>query len=66
MTPKATEAQMRATAKYEAKAYSKVLLRVRKDEMELIRAAVEASGESLNGYIMKAVRERMERETETK
>ena len=60
--PKVTKAQLQATAKYEQKAYFKVLLRIRKDEEEALKAAVEASGESMNGYIMTAVRERMERE----
>jgi len=57
-----TDAQKRAQSKYEAKAYAKILLRVRADEIDEIRAAIEASGESVNGYILKAIRERMARE----
>ena len=57
-----TDAQKRAQSKYESKAYAKILLRVRADEIDEIRAAIEASGESVNGYIIKAIRQRMERE----
>lgn len=57
-----SEARKRANAKYDAKAYAKILLRVRAEEIDEIRAAIEASGESVNGYILKAIRERMERE----
>ena len=57
-----TDAQRRANAKWEAKAYKKILLRIRMEDFEEIAAAIEASGESANGYIVKAIRERMERE----
>ena len=52
------EAKARATAKYEAKAYDKVLLRMPKGKKEQI----SATGESLNGYINKAIDERLERD----
>ena len=51
--------------RYEAKVYDKVLLRLRKDtdvDKDIIQAAADRAGESLNGYIVQAVRERMERE----
>ena len=57
-----SDAQRRANAKWESKAYKKILLRVRVEEFEEIAAAIEPSGESTNGYIMKAIRERMDRE----
>lgn len=60
--PPMSEAKKRANAKYDAKTYAKILLRVRADEIDEIRAAIEASGESVNGYILKAIRQRMERE----
>ena len=60
--PPMSEAKKRANAKYDAKAYAKILLRVRVDEIDEIRAAIEASGESVNGYILKAIKQRMERE----
>ena len=57
-----SDAQRRANAKWESKAYKKILLRIRIEDFEEIAAAIEASGESTNGYIMKAIRERMDRE----
>lgn len=52
------EARARATAKYEAQAYDKVLVRLpkgRKDE-------ITATGSSVNGFINKAITEKLERE----
>jgi len=57
-----TEAQKRATAKFERSVYDKILLRIRKDTeptRETITAAADAAGLSLNGYIMEAVREKL-------
>lgn len=56
---KATAAHMRATAKYEKNNYFKTLVRFPKDKEEEIRAA---AGNSLNGFIVSAVMEKMERE----
>ena len=50
---------MRATAKYEKNNYFKTLVRFPKDKEEEIRAA---AGNSLNGFIVSAVMEKMERE----
>lgn len=62
-----TEAHYRATAKYERSAYAKVLLRLRNDaetSRDAVQAAADRAGESLNGYILDAIRQRMEREKE--
>lgn len=56
---KASAAHMRATAKYEEKAYFKTLVRFKKTDEELIR---RAAGDSLNGFIVQAVLEKIERE----
>ena len=59
-----SKAHIKATTKYEAKAYDKVLLRIRKDgdlTREDITAAATAAGESLNEYILNSIRERMNR-----
>ena len=56
-------AQKKASGKWEAKTYSKVLLRIRNDTppaRDDIAAAAEAVGESLNAYIMEAVKRRMD------
>lgn len=51
-------------ARYEAKAYDKLMLRLRKDSLSAdhVRTCADAAGESVNAYIVRAIRERMERE----
>ena len=51
-------------ARYEAKAYDKIYIRLRKDDFDadVVRAAAERAGESVNAYIVGAIRERMTRE----
>lgn len=49
-------------AEYTKKNLKRIPLNVHKDKYEEIKAAAEASGESVNGYIKKAIDERMERE----
>lgn len=48
--------------KYEDKAYDKLLLRVQKGQKDEIKAAADAAGESVNGYIKRALEMRMEQE----
>ena len=48
--------------KYDAKAYDKFLVRVSKGRKEVIQARADAVGQSLNGYVVQAVEERIERE----
>lgn len=51
--------------KYIAKKYDRVNLVLKKDASptkEEVQAAADAAGESLNGYIVGAVKQRMERE----
>ena len=60
----ATKAHIKATGKYEKKAYDKVLLRIRKDTeptRDTITAAADRAGLSLNAYIMEAVKEKISR-----
>ncbi len=60
-----TKAQIKAQTKWEAKALDKICLRIRKDgdtTRDRIQDAATAAGESLNSYILEAVRQRMERE----
>lgn len=61
----ASKAHIKATTKYESKAYDKITFRVRKDgelSKDNITAYAEKVGESLNAYIYEAVRQRMERD----
>lgn len=58
-----TEAQKRANLKFEAKAYDRLNLRIRKDgdlTRKDIQRSADAKGESLNQYILKAVEMRMQ------
>lgn len=51
--------------KYNAKAYDRIGLMVPKGQREIIKARAKANGESLNGFINRAIRETIERDKET-
>jgi len=58
-----SQAQIKAQTKWEKKVYDKVLLRLRKDTeptRDSIAEAAKECGESLNEYIINAIRERMQ------
>ena len=57
-----TTARKKANAKYEAKAYDKTLIRLPKGRLDEIRAHIEPAGESLNGFIGRAIVETMDRD----
>lgn len=57
-----SEAQKKATAKYSLKAYDRVELKVKKGKKETIKAHAEQQGESLNGFINRAIDEAIERD----
>lgn len=52
-------ARKRANAKYNAKAYDTILIRVKRGQKEIIQAKASAAGESINAYIVRALQERM-------
>ena len=56
-----TEAKRASNRKSDMK-YQQILLKPYKDEGQLIREFAAAAGQSVQGYILQAVRERMERE----
>lgn len=56
------EARRRANEKWLNENYARINLAIPKGEKELIRRASEAAGETMNGYIMKAVRARFKEE----
>lgn len=56
-----SKAQIKATTKYEAAKYDKILVRMPKGQRAEVQAAADAAGESLNGYIVSAVKQRMEK-----
>ena len=63
-----SEAQKKATLKFEKEVYKKILLRIRQDgksdivNYKELEKAVAESGKSLNGYILEAIKEKIERE----
>ena len=56
-----SEAQKKAVAKYNAANYDRVELRVEKGKKDEIKAFAESRGESLNGFINRAIDEAMQR-----
>ena len=56
-----SKAQIKATTKYEAAKYDKILVRMPKGQRAEVQAAADAAGERLNGYIVGAVKQRMEK-----
>lgn len=57
-----SKAQQKATNKYISKAYDRINLTVPKGQKEIIQAHSEARGESVNGFINRAIKETMERD----
>lgn len=58
-----SKARMKATEKYNAKAYDRTYLRTKKEgdlTIDVIKQAADDSGESLNTFILEAVRRRIE------
>ncbi|MBO4867963.1 MAG: hypothetical protein J5582_15590 [Ruminococcus sp.] len=57
-----SEARKKANEKYNAKAYDQVKVLVKKGEREQLKAHADSRGESLNGFINRAIRETIERD----
>lgn len=55
-----SEAAKKATAKYQAKAYDKFIVRVKKGQKELIQAHAQSKGLSLNAYIVSLIEKDMD------
>ena len=59
----ATAARIRANANYEKKAYQNIRLRIRKDDPDIspekLQAAADAAGQSVNAYVIQAIKDRM-------
>lgn len=58
-----TKAQQRAVSKYMKENYDEIKVRVDKGRKDIIKAHAEGRGESVNGFINRAIEEAMERET---
>lgn len=64
--PSTTKAAQKAVNKYISKKYDRINLTVEKGNKESIREHAEAMGESVNGFINRAINETMERDNEGK
>ncbi|MEE1060993.1 MAG: hypothetical protein UH080_04090 [Ruminococcus sp.] len=58
-------AQTRAKNKYNAKTYDRIALQVKKGRRDILKAHADKQGESLNGFINRAIDETMKRDRET-
>ena len=58
-----SKAQQKATAKYENKNYDKFLVRVPKGKKQAIEDIAKAQGESINGYVKKALKGQIKQDT---
>ena len=58
----ASKAQLRAVSKYMKENYDEIKVRVEKGQKDIIKAHAEARGESVNGFIGRAIDETMERD----
>lgn len=54
-----SEARKRANEKWNAKAYEQILIRVNKGKKDQIQKFAESNGESLNGFVNRAIDEAM-------
>lgn len=61
-----SESQRKAVAKYNAKSYDEIKVRVSKGNKDIIKAHAERNGESLNGFVNRAIDETMERDKANK
>ena len=59
---KNSEARIRANNKYNDKAYDRINIAVPKGQKEAIKAHAEVRGESVNGFVNRAIAETMERD----
>lgn len=60
-----TKARGQSNIAYAKKALKRIPLDVQKEKYEQIKAAAQAAGETINGYIKTAIDERMNRDSST-
>lgn len=58
----ASKAQQKAVNKYIAKAYDRINVTVPKGDKDRIKAHADTRGESVNGFILRAIRAQMQRD----
>lgn len=62
--PKISKAQQEAVARYMKKNYDELKIRVDKGQKAVIKSHAEQQGESMNSFVIRAINETMERESE--
>jgi predicted HicB family RNase H-like nuclease len=60
---KNSEARIKANNKYNAKAYDRINIAVPKGRKAEVQAHAESQGESINGFIGRAIESQMERDS---
>ena len=60
--PKVSKAQQKAVNKYVKNNYDRINVTFPKDEKDLLKNHVKSTGESVNGFILRSVKETMERD----
>ena len=61
-----SKAQQKAVAKYNASNYERIELRVDKGQKQVIKDHADSMGESVNGFINRAISETIKRDKEEK
>lgn len=56
-----SKAQTEATLRYKAKAYKRIPLDVKIEEYEELKAYTEKTGESINGFIRRIIKENIKK-----
>ena len=59
---KNSAARIAANNRYNAKAYDRINIAVPKGKKDIIKACADRTGDSINGFITKAIDEKLERE----
>jgi uncharacterized protein (DUF1778 family) len=60
--PKASKSKIAANARYSIKAYDRVELKIKKGKKSELQTHAQARGESLNGFVNRAIAETLERD----
>ena len=59
-----SKAHIKATSKYNAKAYDRIEVKVKKGTKEQLQAHASERGESLNGFVNRAIDNQIEQDNE--
>lgn len=57
-----SDAQKRAVAKYNAKNYDKICVRIKRGQRDILKAHADKQGKSLNGWIVSAIKAKLKQD----